>query len=678
MSRPIYRVADIYNGSAKIRFAAIPGRPLGNYSLPYWPVRSFISCINPPAELPQVITLGTKERQERIYFRNGSKAHSHSLREDWDGIDFEVARGEDTVALKATNYGSESPILIENFLSLEGDSPRAVFHTRATNKTEETIPGARMATRFCQDFNWSHFGQSSGDYYWELKSGAGESRSFYAFSSGMKRGFEFLSAKDCQLAYEVEGPGHEWSVELSHTAMDLAPGESIGYRYTISWLDRIPESVSNRPGPTSIDPAVLNYRRKRPGVYRKPELVEQGIGIQNMFAEIWVPKARGLNLRYDFPEGLEDLETLAGWGCNLLITDLGEAEQTRTMIRKAHELGMKAYVQGRGNFASGPPHFDELRKGGLKSPEIPDGFGQDEDHYYWSSVDPLFDFKDIFEKKRSAATQEESVRYWSRCFLQKWRMIREEVRDINPEPGVWFYTPTPGIAHVDPLDYYDVFMDEVGKLGEDLTVFPFYYGVEYDQVQYMIRRWKDHGLPMVVFLPMRDFMTRPGQFFRSITAARRGGADGTCGFSFSVSACDPGQDWQWKSVMLAAQANFPTPEMRALVNIEEPARLVEALAARRLVLDRRFPEKVETRLDELLPNGAEKKDHRVKGGLEVKIKEEDPGTRIPAIDSGKGMIAMKGESVVLSGGSQCALDASYRLLVRYALLAEAELSGIYS
>src|SRR3972149_5463785 len=87
-------------------------------------------------------------------------------------------------------------------------------------------------------------------------------------------------------------------------------------------------------------------------------------------------------------------------------------------------------------------------------------------------------------------------------------------------------TTAPGIAHIDPLDYYDVFFRKIAELGKPLTVFPFYYGVEYNQPEYMVRRWKDAGVHRVVFLPMRGFLTRPSQFIRAITAARRGQADG--------------------------------------------------------------------------------------------------------------------------------------------------------
>ena len=103
----------------------------------------------------------------------------------------------------------------------------------------------------------------------------------------------------------------------------------------------------------------------------------------------------------------------------------------------------------------------------------------------------------------------------------------EDVRKHAPSGGVWFYAPSPGMANVDPLDYYDIFFREIAGLGEPLTVFPFYYGIDYTQAEYMMRRWKDAGVHRAVFLPMRGFMSKPSQFVRAIhrRAPRTSGRD---------------------------------------------------------------------------------------------------------------------------------------------------------
>ena len=114
---------------------------------------------------------------------------------------------------------------------------------------------------------------------------------------------------------------------------------------------------------------------------------------------------------------------------------------------------------------------------------------------------------------------------------------------------------------------------------------------------------------------MRGFLAKPSQFFRVITAARRGGADGACGFSFAVAQERPEDAWQWKSVMLAAWANFPTGELEAVALLEEPAELIEVLA--------RLPVRVAAessggaevkelvaRLNALLPRGAQMAEER--------------------------------------------------------------------
>ena len=242
---------------------------------------------------------------------------------------------------------------------------------------------------------------------------------------------------------------------------------------------------------------------------------------------------------------------------------------------------------------------------------------------------------------------------------------------------------------MDPLDYYDVFFRTLAELGEPLTVFPFYYGVEYNQAEYMIRRCKDAGIGRAVFLPMRGFLAKPSQYFRVITAARRGGADGACGFNFAIGGEKPENAWQWKSTLLAAWANFPTPELDAVVFLEEPAQLVEALAGRRLLVDNRaLPEadakKLVERLDALAPHGARLGTQPpgnapegtlivLVGGPEL-VAHGDWPFRFDTDHSarGKGVVQMSGSVVSCCGREIESIHNALALLARFAELAPAE------
>ena len=193
-------------------------------------------------------------------------------------------------------------------------------------------------------------------------------------------------------------------------------------------------------------------------------------------------------------------------------------------------------------------------------------------------------------------------------------------------------------------------------------MFPFYYGIEYNQAEYMMRRWKDGGAARAVFLPMRDFMSKPSQFIRAITAARRGGADGACGFNFAVGDAGPEGRWQWKAVMLGAWANFPTPDLNALCLIEEPAELVEALAERELVVrvvseagDFDGYGHVEPFFD-ILPGARPASGPTEDGGLTIAVSNraslEQNGSPVvvpaSAWDTGKGIIQMR-DTIVVHG-----------------------------
>jgi len=283
----------------------------------------------------------------------------------------------------------------------------------------------------------------------------------------------------------------------------------------------------------------------------------------------------------------------------------------------------------------------------------------------------------------STATQEEKVRYWSRCLINKWRTTLDEIHKYDPKGKIWFYNPTPGPANIDPLDYYDPFMQEISLLGDEITVFPFYYGIDYGHVEYMMRKWKNNGVNRAVFLPGGPSYSKPGQFIRAITSARRGGGDGACGFHVPVSE-EPDQEWRWKSVMLASQTNFPTPDLNAFCFIEEPAELVEALAASDVSICSAGQDNGDfiQRLKELLPGkvrGIKKlpekplqdgKLYIVIGDNEILQRNDwvyDTGQQDTGSD--KGVIQMSGNIVSLSGSGTTGIQNAESLFLRFAELA---------
>ena len=272
------------------------------------------------------------------------------------------------------------------------------------------------------------------------------------------------------------------------------------------------------------------------------------------------------------------------------------------------------------------------------------------------------------------ATHGEKVQYWARCYVDKWRAMQDAVRPHAPNAGVWFYAPFPSVAHVDPLDDYDPFLRILAGLGAKLTVFPFYYGIEYNQAEYMVRRWKDAGAERVVFLPMRDFMTKPSQFMRAVTAARRGQADGTCGFNFAVGSAPPEKQWQWKAVMMAALANFPTPELGAFCLIEEPAVLLEALAESDVSVASNSTDAAAfvARLRDRLPGEVRAGD--APAALTIRIDPAAGRADLPEAlrAEGKGWLELNGATVRVSGTDATGVNHALELLLRFAELAQAE------
>jgi len=237
-------------------------------------------------------------------------------------------------------------------------------------------------------------------------------------------------------------------------------------------------------------------------------------------------------------------------------------------------------------------------------------------------------------------------------------------------------------------------LKEISGLGDDLTVFPFYYGDDYDQIEYMMKKWKDSGESRAVFLPGAPTFSRPSQFIRAITAARRGGADGACGFAFSMNVYDQfgfisfDHDWRWKSIMLASMANFPTPELEAYSLLENPAELVEKLAVSDVTVisgvsgSKEFCDKLEV----LIPGQLQvtqdiNEKTKISDYLYVKIEEPSDNKQNKwlsdfqiqdSVEPGKGIIQMTGNTVIITGVGMTGLQNAEKLFLRFAEMAKVE------
>ncbi|MCP4311515.1 MAG: hypothetical protein GY790_09665 [Bacteroidetes bacterium] len=584
-----------------------------------------------------------------------------------------------------------------HFVITKGSRDVPVF-IKATNQSSQVIRDVVVDVSYAQDFNWSSFGAGSSRNYRQIEAPAsGEASSFFAFSSGMERGYEFSQIEGAELAYNLDQELNAWEVSIQNFSATLEPGESIVFNYSIHIIDKPMEETSFLNTISTKELDLLEFSNIIPVEVRSaPVNPDQRIGIQDLFRKLENPKVRGLHC-ISGPRASEDLEKLKAWGGNLAIAGPhggDNEEKTRQIIERGHELGLEMLVAGRGYYDTGlPPKFDHLFSAKLKPSEYPDSYGQDEDHSYWYPDRPTLDFEKEFGKPMGTATMEEKVAYWSRCFVDKWRTTLADVRSNDPEGNIWFYMPTPNLANIDPLDYHDLFLQEVSKLGEDLTVLPFYYGEDYNQIEYMMRRWKNAGAHRAVFLPGAPTYSRPSQFIRAITAARRGGADGACGFAFSMSVYDQfgflsfDHDWRWKSIMLASHANFPTPELNAYSLLEDPAELVEALAVSEVTVFSGVSDSEEFffKLETLIPgqvqliNGFPEKPPLsdqlyVIVGDKLNNKQNKWLYDLLLQDSGtsKGIMQMEDNLVKINGSDTIGLHSAQTLFLRFAEMARVE------
>lgn len=695
--RPIYRVARAENQHLTLHYSIVPGRDLTDYTMPYWPIRSVFSIVSGPAELAHQATMHytndgeTKnlqfnprsgvERAERegtlfLKIRNRSIASPEDATIPGSNGDRIIGQDE---------YHETTPCMAEHTFALQSDSTVVQVQCTLTNVSNTPMPGVSTEVLYTQSFNWSHFGIAADGPYTAVTAPAeGKSEHFFAYSAGMDKGYAFSAGPGSQLRFRLEDDMNRWTVHLENaTSVDLAPGESTTLSYAIRILDGPAETPHVSEFLTAEDLSTLSFTRIQPETFKTaPVDPKRRVTIGDQLADLAKPKVRGLNLRASFPGVLDDLETIRNGSGNLVILGLGTPDETAQAIERGHALGLEMLLQGRGSYHDGPPSFDAYYETERSPEQQPDAFGQDEDHYYWYAIEPSRDFEKDFGKPMAQATQEERVEYWGNCFRDKWAAVHRDVAKQAPDAGVWFYSPMPSVAHTEALDYYDRFLKCFAPIGDSLTVFPFYYGIEYTQAEYMVRRWKDAGLPRVVFLPMSGFLTRPSQFFRVISAARRGGADGTCGFHFPVGEATPDYHWQWQSVLLAAHADFPTPELDVLCLMEEPAELVEALAHSDITVtgESQDVEPFVSMLAPFLPGKIAAAESAPDGQFTIAIERALPEDaplyqRIPAEAadlSKKGFLLLGKNRLRVCGTTKETLDAARMLLGRFALLAHRE------
>ncbi len=690
-TRPDFHVARIDNGKLELWYTIIPGRPMEKFILPYWPIRSFLSILDRPAEMTHVSrTVFTMDGEtEEIGFlpRSGIELAELNQADVLKIRNRSIASPEDITK----DEQEPNPLMMEHLFLVPKDKRVIEILVRITNTGDKILKNVVSEIHYEQDFNWSDFGAAKGAEYRDIESPAqGDADAFYAFSCGMGRGYEFISLSSCTLAYTLLPEKNEWKVSIGCPAVDLAPGESSVFRYAIRVLRNTPSQITDFQQSDQQLLLDLPFKRHSASSYKSPPLITDGrVMLPEVIASLESQKTRGIDLRDEYPTALNSLETLKDWGCNLVIIEPGEPNETARIIEKAHSLDMEAFLVGRGRYREGSPEFDTFYGQSLTPAQFPDSHGQDEDHYYWFSMEPSCDFEANFHKPMAEATLDEKVLYWADCYIDKWEGVRSQLRQYTPTMDIWFYKPAPSIAHVEPLEYYSLFLRRLTRLGETLTVLPFYYGIEYDQAEYMVRMWKDAGAPRVVFLPMIDFMVKPSQFIRAITAARRGQADGMCGFNFKVLDESPDRTWQWKSILLAALANFPSPEMDAFCFIEEPAELVEKLAVSDVIVisNAQETEQFVSTLEDFLPGtvrvGRSVPESQTEDSLIVAIggpKILDRGNWAYDVPQkyrhgSKGLLQMRDNAVCISGTDQAGVKNAIQLFLRFVQLVPQETKG---
>jgi len=236
-SRPPTGVLNIDNDKFTLRYTIQEGRALSDYRLPYWGVSSFVSIFSEPAEIAhhgsvnlsvdgEKLSLPLRIGNEKYRSADVNRIDSISLLQIGNG--FDLARFGKADVLKVTCLNVGSPVVIENFFIINNGSISIPVFVRATNVSDKTIRDVAVKISYAQDFNWSSYGISNTGKYQEIKvPSSGMAKAFFAFSSGMKKGYEFVPNDGCELNYTLKNELNAWSVNIQNVPGNLAPGASL-------------------------------------------------------------------------------------------------------------------------------------------------------------------------------------------------------------------------------------------------------------------------------------------------------------------------------------------------------------------------------------------------------------------------------------------------------------------
>ena len=235
-------------------------------------------------------------------------------------------------------------------------------------------------------------------------------KAFFAYSSGMDRGYELIGGQGCELTYRIDATENRWRAALTTPAAELEPDQSVEARYLLRVLREVPGHAAAAESGTNSDCESLRFSRLENLPWKQaPVDPARRVTLAQVIAGMARGKTRGLNLRTNPADADDDLHVMKEWGANLVIFPLGRAEQLRQQVVCARRLGMEVFVQGRGAYNKEPPTFGPLWEASPSPKEMPDSFGQDEDHYYWHQPLPGRDFQAEFGHPTAQATQEEKV-----------------------------------------------------------------------------------------------------------------------------------------------------------------------------------------------------------------------------------------------------------------------------
>ena len=117
MGRPIYRVAHLDNGALEIRYVIVPGRRLGDFTMPYWGIKSGVSILNRPAELGHHVVgrYRTGEEAQEVNFipRSGVELAQLGDADVFKIRSRSLTSPEDVTIEDPTDYEETNPLMME-------------------------------------------------------------------------------------------------------------------------------------------------------------------------------------------------------------------------------------------------------------------------------------------------------------------------------------------------------------------------------------------------------------------------------------------------------------------------------------------------------------------------------------------------------------------------------------